>query len=46
VTACRVVLKAPGHYEINIHLALPNGREVNIDRTATPTRGSQTFHSP
>lgn len=42
VTACRVVLKAPGAhhrtgglYEINIHLALPNGREVNIARTAT-----------
>src|ERR1700692_3004077 len=42
MTACRVVLKSPGghhrtggHYEINIHLALPNGREVNIDRIAT-----------
>jgi cold shock CspA family protein len=42
VTACRVVLKAPGghhrtggHYEINIRLALPDGREVDIDRTAT-----------
>jgi len=42
VTAGRVVLKSPGahhrtggRYEINIHLALPNGREVNIDRTAT-----------
>jgi ribosome-associated translation inhibitor RaiA len=41
VTACRIILKAPGghhrtggHYEVNIHLALPNGREVNIDRTA------------
>jgi cold shock CspA family protein/ribosome-associated translation inhibitor RaiA len=41
MTACRVVLKAPGghhrtggHYEINIHLALPDGREVTIDRTA------------
>jgi cold shock CspA family protein len=40
VTACRVVLKAPGDhhqtgglYEVNIHLALPNGREVNIGRT-------------
>jgi ribosome-associated translation inhibitor RaiA len=39
MTACRVVLKAPsehhrtgGHYEIKIHLALPDGREVNIDR--------------
>jgi len=42
VTACRVVLKSPGghhrtggQYEVNIRLALPNGREVNIDRTAT-----------
>jgi cold shock CspA family protein len=42
VTACRVVLKSPGghhrssgHYEINIHLALPDGREVDVDRTPT-----------
>lgn len=41
VTACRVVVKGPGShhqtgglYEINIRLALPNGREVNVDRTA------------
>jgi len=41
VTACRVALKAPsphhrtgGLYEVNIRLALPNGREVNVDRTA------------
>jgi cold shock CspA family protein len=41
VTACRVVLKAPserhrtgGLYEVNIRLVLPNGREVNVDRTA------------
>lgn len=34
VTACRVVLKGPGGhhhtgglFEVNIHLALPNGRE-------------------
>jgi ribosome-associated translation inhibitor RaiA len=40
VTAGRVVLKAPGGhhrtgglYEINIHLVLPQGRDVNIDRT-------------
>ena len=39
ITAGRVVLKAPGGrhrtgglYEINIHLALPDGREVNVDR--------------
>lgn len=41
LTACRVVLKAPGGhhhtgglYEVNIHLALPDGKEVNIGRTA------------
>lgn len=41
VTACRVVVKAPGGhhltgglFEVNIRLALPNGREVNVDRTA------------
>ncbi len=40
VTACRVVLKGPGGhhrtgglYEVNIHLALPDGREVNVGRT-------------
>src|SRR5215472_7184438 len=39
-TACRVVLKAPserhhsgGLYEVNIRLALPDGREVNVART-------------
>jgi cold shock CspA family protein len=41
ITAGRVVLKAPGEhhhtgglYEVNIRLALPEGREVNIDHTA------------
>lgn len=41
VTGCRVVLKGPGGhhqtgglYEVNIRLALPDGREVNVDRTA------------
>jgi ribosome-associated translation inhibitor RaiA len=41
LTACRVVLKSPGGhhrtgglYEINIHLSLPNGRDVDVDRTA------------
>ena len=40
VTACRVVVKAPsGHhqtgglYEVNIRLALPDGREVDVART-------------
>ncbi len=41
LTACRVVLKGPGPhhqtgglYEVNIRLALPDGREVNVGRTA------------
>jgi cold shock CspA family protein len=40
ITTCRVVLKAPGGhhrmglYEVNVRLALPNGREVNVARTA------------
>ena len=40
ITACRVVVKAPsehhrtgGLYEINIRLALPDGKEVDIRRT-------------
>jgi cold shock CspA family protein len=40
--SCRVVLKAPGghhrtggQYEVNIRMALPGGREINVDRTAT-----------
>ncbi len=40
ITACRVVLKGPGEhqrsgglYEVNIHLSLPDGREVNTSRT-------------
>jgi cold shock CspA family protein/ribosome-associated translation inhibitor RaiA len=40
ITACRIVVKAPGDrhqtgglYDINIRLALPDGREVNIGRT-------------
>lgn len=39
ITACRVVMRAPGNhhrtgglYEVRIHLALPNGREVTINR--------------
>src|SRR6516162_451234 len=41
ITACRVVVKAPGQrhhtgglYDIHIRLALPDGREVNVERTA------------
>jgi len=40
ITACRLVLKGPGQhhrtsglYEVHIHLALPDGREVNVERT-------------
>ncbi len=40
VTACRVLVKSPGAhhrngglYEVNIHLSLPNGREIAIGRT-------------
>jgi cold shock CspA family protein/ribosome-associated translation inhibitor RaiA len=40
IASCRVVLTTPGRhhrkglYEVNIRLALPNGREVNVARTA------------
>jgi cold shock CspA family protein/ribosome-associated translation inhibitor RaiA len=40
VTACRIVVKGPGdrhqtggQHQVNIRLALPDGREVNIGRT-------------
>ena len=40
ITASRIVIKGPGNrhqtgglYDINIHLALPDGREVNVGRT-------------
>jgi cold shock CspA family protein len=40
ITSCRIVVRGPGGhhrtgglYEIRIHVALPNGKEVNIDRT-------------
>lgn len=42
ITACRIAVDGPsahhrngGQYEVAVHLALPDGREVNIDRTAT-----------
>ena len=42
ITSCRVVVQAPsghhrsgGHYEVHIHLLLPDHREVNVDRTPT-----------
>jgi cold shock CspA family protein/flavin-binding protein dodecin len=41
VTACRVVVKGPserhrtgGLYDVHIRLVLPDGREVNVERTA------------
>jgi ribosome-associated translation inhibitor RaiA len=41
ITACRVVVRAPGGrhrsgglYEVNIYLALPDSREVGVERTA------------
>ena len=53
VTACRVVLKGPGGhhrtgglYEVNIRLALPNGREVNVGRTRRRTSARPICHSP
>lgn len=40
ITACRIVVKGPGNrrqtgglYDINIRLALPDGREVNVGHT-------------
>jgi cold shock CspA family protein len=39
ITACRVVLKAPGGhhrtglFEVNVHLALPDGKQVDVTRT-------------
>jgi hypothetical protein len=42
ITSCRATIKAPtehhhtgGLYEINIRLSLPQGREVDVGRTAT-----------
>ena len=52
VTACRVVVNAPSHrhrsgglYEVHIRLALPEGREVNVERTppANGRHASLTF---
>jgi len=45
ITACRVVVKGPGErhrqgglYEVHVRLALPDGREVNVDRTPPADR--------
>jgi ribosome-associated translation inhibitor RaiA len=47
ITACRVVVKAPsqhhregGLYEVHIRLALPEGLEVNVERTPQDERHS------
>lgn len=49
-TACRVVVKAPGAhhhtgglYEINIHLSLPDRRDVAIERTPPVDERFQDF---
>lgn len=51
ITACRVALRAPGghhrtggHYEVNLRLALPDGREVAVTRTADPDERFQDVH--
>src|SRR6516225_863440 len=53
VTACRVVLKGPsGHhrtgglYEVNIHLTLPNGREVRSAALRPQTSATPIFGLP
>jgi cold shock CspA family protein len=50
VTACRVVVKAPGGrhrtgglYEVNIRLALPDGREAVVERTPPEDERFQDF---
>ncbi len=42
ITACRVAVKAPSQhhrkgrlYEVHVRLTLPDGREVNVERTPT-----------
>jgi Sigma 54 modulation protein / S30EA ribosomal protein len=48
ITACRVVVKAPGlhhleggMYEVHIRLLLPEGHEVNVERTPKDERHSE-----
>ncbi len=40
ITACRIVIKGPGQhhqvgglYEVNVHLAMPNAKDVSVART-------------
>jgi hypothetical protein len=42
IIACRIAVSGPsahhrsgGQYEVAVHLTLPDGREVNVDRTAS-----------
>jgi cold shock CspA family protein/ribosome-associated translation inhibitor RaiA len=51
ITACRVVIKGPGEhhrngglYEVNIRIALPDGREVDVSRT--PQADERHSHLP
>ena len=53
VTACRVVLKAPGEhhrtgglYEVNIRLVLSNGREVDVGVRRRRTSATPICHLP
>ena len=48
ITACRVVVKAPsqhhhegGLYEVHIRLLLPEGHEVNVERTPKDERRAE-----
>ncbi len=50
ITACRVVVRAPSArhrngaaYGIYVRLVLPNGREVNVDRTTSEDERHATF---
>lgn len=50
MTSCRVVVTAPGgrhhtggHFEVHIHIVLPDEREVAIDRTPDPDERFQRF---
>lgn len=50
MTSCRVVVKAPGGrhrtsglYEINIHLSLPDEREVAVERTPSQDERFQDY---
>jgi len=52
-TAGRIVVKGPGErhqtgglYDVNIHLTLPNGREVNMAGQRRQTSGIQICCSP